>query len=298
MNIYEASQGNLLSPVRAAAAIDEMRFWVRIMGEHAKFIRGGVDPTEERIFRIADGFAVEFDNLLVGVQSLVPANLGSVAALMNESIRKTLALRNFKVQLFQALSNCQVTAELPPPLLDHIRREADFFLSNLYRILGMPAVPREVLGIPDGEMTANVVPRLLIPYSGPNILDVARDENLFHLRIQKEHGEVLLLIAYRPKIQDMMFRETAAFENRIEMLLRQAENLPRSPGAILNFNRKVREAMVKWHGFLTGLFRDVKECDVPSGQINAPALILDHMAREVTYYLSVLDLVDQTLART
>jgi hypothetical protein len=44
-------------------AIEQESFWNRIMGEHAKFIRGLLDPTEEALFKTADTFGHEFDKL-------------------------------------------------------------------------------------------------------------------------------------------------------------------------------------------------------------------------------------------
>jgi len=284
------------NPAATAAALDEMRFWVQIMGEHAKFIRSGIDPSQETTFRDADAFAVEFDRLQRAVACTPPGDFSAVSALISEVIPRTVALRNFKAQLFKAISQCAAVAELPAALLDHIRREADFFLNNLYRAMGQPAVPREILGIPDGGTPATVLPRLLIPFAGQNILLIARDENLFHLRIQEEHGEVLLLVAYRPKLQDMLYRETAKFENQIETLHQQAMSVPLRSKALLKFNAKVRDVMMCWHDFLMELFQDVINCKVPSGQINTPALILDHMAREVEYYISVIDIVNRSIA--
>jgi len=114
------------------AALDEMNFWVRIMGEHAKFIRGGMDPTEEQIIRTADAFSVRFDRLLSQVRLTVLADSPRINILVDTSITETIPLRDFKVGLTRLIEACSVTSELPAALLDHIRREADFFLTMLY----------------------------------------------------------------------------------------------------------------------------------------------------------------------
>ena len=44
-------------------ALEQEAFWNRIMAEHAKFIRGLLDPTERELFDIADDFGCEFDKL-------------------------------------------------------------------------------------------------------------------------------------------------------------------------------------------------------------------------------------------
>ena len=165
----------------------------------------------------------------------------------------------------------------------------------LYRLKGLPVATEDVLGIPNANIPTSLVPKLLIPYMGNRIPRIARDENLFWLRIHMEHSEVLLLIAYRPKLQDMLYEATAKFEKELEVLLEEAKRIPEQASALKTFNSKVYGVMKNWRDFLLELFNDVMECDVPSGQINAPALILDHMARESDYYLDVLSIVDKVL---
>lgn len=287
----------MLTGPAAVAALDEMRFWLRIMEEHAKFVRGGLDPTlvQENLIRMADSTATLIHGLHMEAMRTSPADIEKVNMLIDKSLQAITALRNFKIRLYKMIVECRVTIELPAPLIDHVRREADFFLTMLYRVRNIPVPPKGVLGIPDGEIPTNLVPRRLIPHMGPNIPEIAMEENLFHLRIHMEHGEVLLLIAYRPKVQEKLYKETAVFEKKLEKLLRMAKRVPRHPQAIERFNAKVYPVMLKWRNFLRELHCEVVKCDVPTGQINAPALILDHMAREAEYYLTVLQIVDSVL---
>ncbi|OEH86396.1 hypothetical protein BHU72_13315 [Desulfuribacillus stibiiarsenatis] len=280
----------ITSPQGLRAAVDEMRFWLRIMFEHAKFIRGGINPSQEQeqFIRTADCFAENIERLFIMASNTSPEDTARVNSLVNESINWTVALRDFKIQLFVLLEQCKAVAELPAALLDHVRREADFFLTMLYRLKGLPVPPEEVLGIPNANIPTSLVPKTLIPYMGDAIPRIARDQNLFWLRIHMEHGEVLLLVAYRPKIQDMLYEATAKFEKQLEVLLEEAKRVSEQPAALKAFNAKAYVVMKEWRDFLLNLFNSVMECDVPSGQINAPALILDHMAREADYYLQVL----------
>lgn len=281
----------------AAAALDEMRFWLRIMEEHAKFVRGGLDPTnaQEYLIRMADTTAALMQGLHMEAMRISPAESEKINLLIDKSMKAVTVLRNFKVQLYKMTVECLVTSELPAALIDHVRREADFFLTMLYRMRNMPVPPNDVLGIPDGEMPTGLVPRRLIPYMGQNIPEIAMEENLFHLRIQKEHGEVLLLIAYRPHVQEKLYKATANFEKQLDRLLRAAKRVSDNPRAILRFNAMVYPVMLKWRNFLRELHCEVVKCGVPTGQLNTPALILDHMAREAEYYLTVIQIVDSVL---
>jgi hypothetical protein len=294
MSIYHGQP--IRSPQELMAAVDEMRFWLRIMFEHAKFIRGALNPSveQEPFIQRAGEFAANIEQLFIRAINTYPEDIAGVNALADASINWTVALRDFKTQLFTLLESCRAVAQLPAELLDHIRREADFFLTMLYRLKGLQVPPEEVLGIPNANIPTSLVPKLLIPYTGERILRIAREENLFWLRIHMEHGEALLL-AYRPKIQNMLYEATAKLEKQLKVLLEEAQRVPEQPAALKNFNEKAYSVMKEWRDFLLRLFNDVMECDVPSGQINAPALILDHMAREAGYYLDVLLIEDKVL---
>lgn len=278
-----------------AAALDEMNFWIPDMADHAKFIRGGVDPSEESIFRAADAFAVRFDRLQAQVRSTSPADTARINFLMDTSITETVALRDLKEKLAELAGACGIASQLPAELFDHMRREADFFLTMLFRLRGQPGPPRDVLGIPDGNIPTAVAPKSLIPHMGGRVVEVARDENLYWLKIHSEHGEVLPLIAYRPRVQEELYAETSRFGRELGRLLAEAAAIPLNPRAFRDFGRRVYPVMAGWRDFLRSLHRRVLQCDVPTGQINAPALMLDHMAREAEYYLEVLQLLDSAL---
>lgn len=278
-----------------AAALDEMSFWVPDMADHARFIRGGMDPSGERIIRAADAFAVRFDRLAAQVRSTSPADMARVNALADTSISETLPMRDFNERLARLIGSCNVVSTLPASLMDHIRRETDFFLTMLFRLKGQQALPRDVLGIPDGNLPTTVVPKSLIPYMGGRAAEVARDENLYWLRIHMEHGEVLLIIAYRPELQEELYSATSRFGQELGRLLAEAAAIPVEARALRDFGRKVYTVMAGWRHFLRDLHRRVLKCEVPTGQINAPALMLDHMAREAEYYLEVLQLLDSVL---
>lgn len=287
----------VLTGPSAVAALDEMRFWLRIMEEHAKFVRGGLDPTatQENLIKMADTTAALMHGLHMEALGTSPADVERVNSLIDRSIQAVTALRNFKIHMFRLVSECRITTELPASLFDHVRREADFFLTMLYRVRNMPVPAKGVLGIPDSDIPTGLVPRRLIPFMGNRIPEIAVEENLFHIRIQLEHSEVLLLVAYRPKVQEMLYKATAVFDKKLTRLLRAARRLPAEPQVIGRFNARVYPIMLKWRNFLRELHCDVVKCDVPTEQINTPALLLDHMAREAEYYLTTLQIIDSVL---
>lgn len=111
----------------ASEAVEQQRFWNRIMAEHAKFIRGLLDPTEEALIRTADNFGNEFDALRA--QSI--ALNDSICDITEEDLRATIAIRNFKAQGTAGLLNCEIRSIIVPLLADHTLREANHYLRLL-----------------------------------------------------------------------------------------------------------------------------------------------------------------------
>lgn len=112
------------------ALLEQEVFWNRIMAEHAKFIRGLLDPTEEDLFNTANNFGKEFDQLtkeaVAATQS--PNELSRVT---EDSLKATTAIRDFKRQGTQGLLECKIKSITVPLLGDHVLREANHYLRLL-----------------------------------------------------------------------------------------------------------------------------------------------------------------------
>lgn len=110
--------------------IDQELTWNEIMGEHAKFIRGYLDPSEDRLFDTANGFARTFEQLMEKTRRL-PKRPEQLARVTEESIRNVRKLRNFKVQGTQGILECKIKSVIIPLLSDHVTREANHYLRLL-----------------------------------------------------------------------------------------------------------------------------------------------------------------------
>jgi hypothetical protein len=110
--------------------IEQESFWNRIMGEHAKFIRGLLDPTEEALFETADTFGHEFDKLTTEAIA-AQHNAAMVPAVNQESLQATKEIRDFKAQGTQGLLACKIKSIILPLLGDHTLREANHYLRLL-----------------------------------------------------------------------------------------------------------------------------------------------------------------------
>lgn len=101
-------------------------FWNQIMMEHALFIRGLLDPSEEKLVETSDSFAQEYATLLARAREVNDA-----ALIRQESLKKTLEFRAFKTAGVQGIESCQIRSVILPLLADHVLREANHYIRLL-----------------------------------------------------------------------------------------------------------------------------------------------------------------------
>ncbi len=111
-------------------AFEQEAFWNKIMAEHAKFIRGLLDPTEENLFKVADAFGHQFDELTNEAVKAMDATMG-LQNVTEKDLQATEQIRDFKEQGTQGLLNCKIKSIIIPLLGDHVLREANHYLRLL-----------------------------------------------------------------------------------------------------------------------------------------------------------------------
>lgn len=111
-------------------AYEQEAFWNRIMAEHAKFIRGLLDPTENELINTADKFGNDFDKLAKEAIEAMDKTL-PIAKITENSLKATTEIRNFKKQGTQGLIECKIKSIILPLLADHTLREANHYLHLL-----------------------------------------------------------------------------------------------------------------------------------------------------------------------
>ncbi|MDD2181094.1 MAG: DUF2935 domain-containing protein [Bacilli bacterium] len=103
-------------------------FWNQIMMEHALFIRGLLDPTENDLINTADQFAGEYKRLLEETVNMTDATMASIT---NIALQETLKYRDFKEAGTKGLDSCGIKSIILPLLADHVLREANHYLRLL-----------------------------------------------------------------------------------------------------------------------------------------------------------------------
>ncbi|MBZ4667063.1 MAG: hypothetical protein JG775_215 [Defluviitaleaceae bacterium] len=104
---------------------DELNFWNHIMGEHAQFIDGMLDPTEKNLKKIAEASAKEFEKLVAECIQTAEKQI------LHKSLQATQTIRDFKREATNELLKCKIKSIIPPLLADHVLREANHYLRLL-----------------------------------------------------------------------------------------------------------------------------------------------------------------------
>lgn len=111
-------------------AYEQELFWNRIMGEHALFIRGLLDPTENELISTANNFGNEFIQLVQESQNAIDKTL-PISNVTRDSLKATRDIRNFKEQGTKGILECKIKSIIIPLLGDHTIREASHYLRLL-----------------------------------------------------------------------------------------------------------------------------------------------------------------------
>ncbi len=103
-------------------------FWNQIMMEHALFIRGLLDPSEEELIAAADGFAADYKKLLEQARQ---QDWPAMDELTRESLEETLKYREFKTAGAEGILCGEIASIILPLLADHVLREANHYIRIL-----------------------------------------------------------------------------------------------------------------------------------------------------------------------
>ncbi|MEG6617010.1 DUF2935 domain-containing protein [Peptococcaceae bacterium 1198_IL3148] len=156
-------QNGIKLPI-AEELLQEDVFWLRIMGDHARFIAHLLDPSERNLVEQAKDFAKRFETLRLqagDLESMVvprsfenyllpekllerkslPCAFGDglpnafliprLERFNQEAIAATEDIRNFKATARELIDNCTALSVIDPLLADHVLREAMMALEDL-----------------------------------------------------------------------------------------------------------------------------------------------------------------------
>ncbi len=236
-------------------ALKELRFWLQIMGDHARFIKNSLDPCQVNLVKVADNFIEVYDRWWKKVTGNDQLKESSIS----EILRLTLSIRDFKRELLaERLKNKPITS-LSPTFYNHMLNELEDFLRVLADLEVGRANSASILG-----------QHLLWSLDGA--------------------GHAAIIGSYLDKVEYQLKEQMKKFEKRFDHLYLKAVELagyfrslpPSAQSALEAYNIQMAEEMKCFMILLEEL-----KVGIMKQKITGSLLPLDpdHMYREECYYL-------------
>lgn len=239
------------------AARFEHRFWLQIMGDHARFIRDTLAPKEKRDIELASHYIAVFDQFLNQARSA-----SSIDELNRQALSQVLELRSFKLSLIERHLQGNIMIMLPPSFINHMVNELEEYARTLQALVRGEAVPvyhpihHHVLWLQDGFGHAASI---------AGNLDFAESSLIQKSKQIEQHFKDFYLKA-------------------VELAGYLRTNLKYFP-ALSRFNQQAELEMKLFQQFLQEL--EEMRLDASALGVLTP-LMADHMFREECYYLTKL----------
>jgi hypothetical protein len=247
-------------------ALFEQRFWFQVLGDHGRFIRDSLGPSEAEEIRSAKRFVTIFDGLLNQVQETV--NTSMLSDITTQGLSAAMKLRGFKLHLLRRHLQSEIVIHLPPTFLNHMVNEVDECIRVMTCLQAgknpdaVHVVHQHLLWLPDAAGHAATLT------GSVDLVEkqLAEKSNLFTKHFEQFYLKAIELAGYlRANIRDFP--------------------------ALKRFNHDVNLEMVLFRAFL----HELEEMELKNSLLGTlTPLMPDHMAREECYYLYKLsELADE-----
>lgn len=253
-------------------SLDEIRFWSRIMKEHALFLRLGFRCEDTQLINEANQFQAIFDDIERRAHSFsADADPRTIREFNIEVHNAAAHIWAFKRKVLGLILRCKLPGQNNFPLLvDHVSREANYFRNRLEELNNGTLEP---------------------------LYDAIIDENVFFLKIMADHAKFIghLLDPSERKLEE----QAREFSREFDTLLYQAIDLssmrPQSQTVPLlsQFVDENRVSVKSLRDFKKTARDLIAECRIKS--IIHP-LLADHVFREAERFLFILDMFEQSLS--
>jgi hypothetical protein len=245
-----------------ARSLEENQFWLRIMMEHAFFLRMGFPPDATRLIKQAEQFETIFDRQLERAYR-TPADPLAVTKLNEDTLILTHKIALFKQNVLEEVMG-KLQGFNMPLLIEHVRREAIYFLKTLKQINQRRQHP---------------------------LADDIVDENIFFLQIMAEHSKFIAHLL--DPSEELLIHQAREFGKTFDLLLYQAKHLDfGAPSADLVKNQLTvyKGAALELRSFKEQATKLIETCQVRS--VIDPKLA-SHVTREAAKFLSIIDKLEE-----
>lgn len=193
-------------------------------------------------------------NLNPGISSLL---VDQVSALNQKTISATTVLADYKSKLLQDILSCKVFTFNYPLLIDHILREAHFYLKILYQLQNRQVV---------------------------NILEDIINQQQFWNRIMAEHSKFIRGLLDPTEVA--LFETANRYGKVFDTLTEQAMTMTEQTTILPQLSSKAYKATVSLKNFKTAATEGLLQCKIKA---LAMPLLADHVLREANHYLRLLN---------
>ena len=257
------AHGNLIHD-----SLENNLFWLRIMKEHALFMRLGFACINTDLINQAKHFEQAYSDLLNQARGVANAPAKqNVRALNQASIELTRSFACFKTMVLDRIITCgpaKIGGYNFPLLIDHIRREAIAFIS---RLTALQTGRRE-----------------------PLALTILRDETFWH-RIMADHAKFILHLLDPSERQ--FIKQAKSFSILFDQKRLQAldlksmlePNFPVYP-VLRRFTSDSLTVAMQIRDFKTAATQLIAQCELLSV---IPELLADHLRREAEKFVQNME---------
>lgn len=256
-----------------ARSLDEIRFWSRIMKEHALFLSLGFTYEQQQLIDEARQFISLFERIEEKLSRFtVNSDLRLVLAFNTEVYNAVVSIWGYKRKVLGLTLRCEIRTNNFPLLVDHISREAAYFANRLKELNEGKLAPAP---------------------------DAVIEENVFFLKIMADHAKFIghLLDPSERKLVD----QASEFSHDFDQLLFQAIDLDsmwpqsKTKPILSQFLDQNRVSVVSLRDFKKTARDLIEACRIKS---NIHPLLADHTFREAERFLQIIDMYEASLNRT
>lgn len=244
----------------------EHRFWLQVLGDHARFIYHTLSPSEVEHIQQAHYFLQMSDHLLEQSRKMTQASKEKWMELAQHAYTLADGFRNYKLHLINLHLDCKITIGLPPTFINHMVNEVEEYI-------------RVLVSLVRGE-----VPPLVHPVHHHTVwlLDAAGHAAAVHGELDPvEFKEAEKAQAFEESFNHFFIKakEMAGF-------MRARQDLFPS---LQKFNQETSLEIKLFYHFL----EELKEMRLDCRKLGTlMPLMADHMAREECYYIIKLEELD------
>jgi len=251
--------------------VDDVRFWLHIMEEHALFIKLGLPCSERNLIKKAEEFKGIFSRLLREAKGNTEKS--NYEDLVGSVLEAVIAFREFKLRILHLLVTCELGGNNFPLFMDHLSREAEYFILLLEKAKEFGLENMNRISLPINSMTG---------------------ETVFWHRIMGDHSKFIL--SKLDPSEKKFIEITLEFIEEFDDLYHHAKDLQsmlrsfRPVGTFDRFVDESQESVEELKEFQLGAESLIRECRI-LGII--PAEMARHVAEEAQYFLNILAQIDK-----